>query len=70
MVQQWLLKVLLGKKLENMMNEKWEELDVRVVGTIHLSLTHKIKYIVLNKKYPSQLREKLEKIDISKSLNK
>ena len=53
-----------------MMNEKWEELDVRVVGTIHLSLTHKIKYIVLNKKYPSQLREKLEKIDISKSLNK
>lgn len=41
LVQQRLLKVLQGKKLENMKDEDWEELKARVLSIIHLSLAIK-----------------------------
>lgn len=41
LVQQRLLKVLQGKKLENMKDEDWEELKARVLSFIHLSLAIK-----------------------------
>lgn len=41
LVQQRLLKVIQWKKLENMMDEDWEELKARVLSIIHLSLAIK-----------------------------
>ena len=43
-----------------MINEQWEELEARVVSTIHLSLALEIKNSVLNEKSPSNLWEKLK----------
>ena len=53
-----------------MRDEEWEELETRVISTIHLSLALEIKYSVLNEKSPSDLWKKLErkKNYMSKSL--
>ena len=46
---------LQGKKLKNIMNEKWEELEVRTISAIRLSFILEMKYNVLNEKFPSDL---------------
>ena len=55
LVQQGLLKPLQEKNLENMSDENWEELKVRAVSTIRLSLVPELKYSVMNEKSPSKL---------------
>ena len=44
-----------------MRDEEWEELETRVISTIHFSLAPEIKYSVLNEKSPCDLWKKLEK---------
>ena len=51
-----------------MADEEWEDLEIRAISTIRLSLTLEIKYSVLNEKSRSDLWEKLKKIYMSKSL--
>ena len=51
-----------------MADEEWEDLEIRAISTIRLSLTFEIKYSVLNEKSCSDLWEKLKKLYMSKSL--
>ena len=66
-MQQELLRALQGKKTLSMIDEDWEELEARMVSSIHLSLAFEIKYSVLDEKSPFDLWEKLKKF-MSKSL--
>ena len=66
-MQQELLRALQGKKTLSMIDEDWEELESRMVSSIHLSLAFEIKYSVLDEKSPYDLWEKLKKF-MSKSL--
>lgn len=43
----------------------WEEFEMRAMGIIRLSLAHEVKYWVLSKTSPHELRKKLEKIYMS-----
>ncbi|KAK2980177.1 hypothetical protein RJ640_007267 [Escallonia rubra] len=69
LVQQGLLKPLLGNKPESMDQDDWEELQAKVVSTIRLNLASKVKYQVLTETSPTALWQKLEKIYMSKSLS-
>ncbi|KAK2969457.1 hypothetical protein RJ640_011354 [Escallonia rubra] len=70
LVQQGLLKPLLGKKPKSMDQDDWEELQAKAVSTIRLNLAPKVKYQVLTETSPTALWQKLEKIYKSKSLSK
>ncbi|KAK2978726.1 hypothetical protein RJ640_015257 [Escallonia rubra] len=48
LVQQGLLKPLLGNKPESMDQDDWEELQAKAVSTIRLNLAPKVKYQMLN----------------------
>ncbi|KAK2984349.1 hypothetical protein RJ640_014199 [Escallonia rubra] len=69
LVQQGLLKPLLGNKPESMDQDDWEELQAKVVSTIRLNLGPKVKCQVLTETSPTALWQKLEKIYMSKSLS-
>ncbi|KAK2992358.1 hypothetical protein RJ640_009869 [Escallonia rubra] len=69
LVQQGLLKPLLGNKPESMDHDDWEELQAKTVTTIQLNLSPKVKYQVLIETSPIAMLQKLEKIYISKSLS-
>ncbi|KAK2978837.1 hypothetical protein RJ640_030648 [Escallonia rubra] len=69
LVQQGLLKPLLGNKPESMDQDDWEELQAKAVSTIRLNLAPKVKYQVLTETSPTALWQKLEKIYMSKSLS-
>ena len=60
-MQQELLRALQGKKTLSMIDEDWEELESRMVSSIHLSLAFEIKYSVSDEKSPFDLWEKLKK---------
>ena len=68
LVQQGLYKALLDKKLEDMKDDNWKELQAKVVSMIWLILVLEIKYTVLNETSPVKLWEKLENLYIAKSL--
>ncbi|KAK2965407.1 hypothetical protein RJ640_001484 [Escallonia rubra] len=68
-VQQGLLKPLLGNKPESMDQDDWEELQAKAVSTIRLNLAPKVKYQVLTETSTTALWQKLEKIYMSKSLS-
>ncbi|KAK2978999.1 hypothetical protein RJ640_023581 [Escallonia rubra] len=69
LVQQGLLKPLLGNKPESMDHDDWEELQAKAVSTIRLNLAPKVKYQVLTETSLTALWQKLEKIYMSKSLS-
>ncbi|KAK2965970.1 hypothetical protein RJ640_018325 [Escallonia rubra] len=69
LVQQGLLKPLLGNKPETMDQDDWEELQAKAVSTIRLNLASKVKYQVLTETSPTALWQKWEKIYMSKSLS-
>lgn len=70
MVEQGLIKVLFDKekKPATMFDDDWEELEIKAMSTIHLCLTLKVKYNVLNKTFAPGLWKKLEILYMSKSL--
>lgn len=69
LAQQGLTNALEVKKPATMTDEKWTELEAKVVATIRLSLASQIKYQVLTETSSKDLWEKLEKVYKSKSLS-
>ena len=51
-MQQDLVKALYGKakKLEKMMDDEWDELDMKVVSSIRLLLADEVMYDVIEEK--------------------
>ena len=64
MVQQNLIKAYYRKlqKSATMSNDELEELKMKIVSTIHVSLALGVSYSVLNETSPQKLWKKLEKI--------
>ena len=72
LVQQGLPKAILEKDKQptDMKKKDWEELEMKIMSTIRLSLAPEVKYKFLNEISAPDLWKKLEKIYISKSLTK
>ncbi|KAK8921738.1 hypothetical protein KSP39_PZI020142 [Platanthera zijinensis] len=69
LVQQGLHKALLGKEKSGVKkDEEWEELDLKVISTIQMSLTDEIMYNVVDADTTVDLWKKLEELYMSKSL--
>ena len=70
LVQQGLVKALYGKakKPETMMDDEWEELDMKAVSTIRLCLVDELMYHVIDDMSTSAIWLKLESRYMSKSL--
>lgn len=67
----WCNRELKGKekgKLEAMSDDDWEELKMKAMSTIRLSLAPEVKYNVMNETSATVLWKKLEKLYMSKSL--
>ena len=70
LVQQGLVKALYGKskKLETMIDNKWEELNMKAVSTIRLCLADELMYDVMDDVSTVLVRLKLESLYMSKSV--
>ena len=70
LVQQDLVKALYGKakKPEKMMDDEWDELDMKVVSSIRLLLADEVMYDVIEEKRIAGIWLNLEKRYMSKSL--
>ena len=70
LVQQGLVKALYekAKKLETIMDDEWEELDMKVVNTIRLYLADELMYDVMDDVSSAAIWLKLESRYMSKSL--
>ena len=66
------MKALYGKtkKPEKMIDDEWEELDMKAVSTIHLLLADEVMYDVMEEKSTVGIRLNLEKRYMSKFLSK
>ena len=70
LVQQGLVKALYGKakKLETMIDNEWEELNMKVVSTIRLCLADQLMCDVMDDVSTALVQLKLESLYMSKSL--
>ncbi|KAK8951459.1 hypothetical protein KSP39_PZI004612 [Platanthera zijinensis] len=70
LVQQGLHKTLLGKEKSGVKkDEEWEELDLKAINTIKLSLADVVMYNVVDADTTVDLWKKLEELYMSKSLS-
>lgn len=68
LVQQGLIKPLVGRKPETMSNDDWAEMEMKTVSTIRLCLANEVKYAVLDESSAIKLWQKLEQRYMAKSL--
>ena len=70
LVQQGLVKALFGKarKPKTMMDDEWEELDMKAVSTIRLCMADELMYDVMDDVTTATIWLKLESRYMSKSL--
>jgi hypothetical protein len=61
LMQQGMVKVLYGMKLEGMANIDWKELEAKVVATIRLCLVDEVMYHVMHEESPAAVWLKLKK---------
>lgn len=70
MLGQGQYKTLLGKykKPERMIDDEWEEMDLKASATIHMCLVDKVLFNIVGEKMALGLREKLDSLYQNKSI--
>jgi hypothetical protein len=70
LMQQGMVKPLLGKakKLASIIDEDWDEMDVRALSAIHLCLANDVLFNIVTEKTTSSLWSKKESLYMMKSL--
>jgi hypothetical protein len=68
LVQQGMVKMLYGSKLERMANIDWKELEAKAMATILLCLGDDVMYHVMDEESPTVIWLKLESWYMSNSL--